>query len=42
MGPQCSAVQLEKILGYVDVGRQEGAKYLTASARAQLDGMGAD
>jgi aldehyde dehydrogenase len=38
MGPQCSAGQLEKILGYVDIGRQEGAKCLTGGARAQLGG----
>lgn len=38
MGPQCSAGQLEKILGYVDVGRQEGAKCLTGGARAQPGG----
>jgi NAD-dependent aldehyde dehydrogenases len=38
MGPQCSAGQLEKILGYVDVGRQEGAKCLTGGSRAQLGG----
>jgi aldehyde dehydrogenase len=38
MGPQCSAGQLEKILSYVDIGRQEGAKCLTGGARAQLGG----
>ncbi|MEJ0026444.1 MAG: aldehyde dehydrogenase family protein [Rhizomicrobium sp.] len=26
MGPQCSQGQLEKILGYIDIGKQEGAK----------------
>ncbi|NII11205.1 aldehyde dehydrogenase family protein [Oleiagrimonas sp. C23AA] len=38
MGPQCSAGQLEKILGYVDVGKQEGAHCLTGGARAHLGG----
>ncbi|MGA8771060.1 MAG: aldehyde dehydrogenase family protein [Rhodomicrobium sp.] len=38
MGAQCSKGQLEKILEYIDVGKQEGAKCLTGGARAELDG----
>ncbi|HWA45355.1 MAG TPA: aldehyde dehydrogenase family protein [Hypericibacter adhaerens] len=38
MGPQCSRGQLEKILGYVDIGKQEGAKCVTGGARAELGG----
>ena len=38
MGAQASNDQLEKILSYFDIGRQEGAKVLTGGARAQLGG----
>src|SRR5271165_1219902 len=38
MGAQCSPGQMEKILGYIDVGRQEGAKCLTGGERAHPDG----
>jgi aldehyde dehydrogenase len=38
MGAQCSKGQLEKILEYIDVGKQEGAKCLTGGARAELGG----
>ena len=38
MGAQCSKGQMEKILGYIDVGRQEGAKCLTGGERARLGG----
>jgi aldehyde dehydrogenase len=38
MGAQCSKGQLEKILEYIDVGKQEGAQCLTGGARAELDG----
>ncbi|MBM9466233.1 acetaldehyde dehydrogenase ExaC [Nakamurella leprariae] len=38
MGAQASNDQLEKILSYLDIGRQEGAKVLTGGARAELDG----
>jgi aldehyde dehydrogenase len=34
MGPQCSAGQLEKILSYIDVGKQEGAKCMTGGERS--------
>jgi aldehyde dehydrogenase len=34
MGPQASEDQLHKILGYVEIGKQEGAKCLTGGARA--------
>ena len=38
MGAQCSQGQLEKILNYIDVGKQEGAKCLTGGARVHLGG----
>jgi aldehyde dehydrogenase len=38
VGAQASNDQLEKILSYIDIGRQEGAKVLTGGARAKLDG----
>ncbi|MEE1621031.1 acetaldehyde dehydrogenase ExaC [Zafaria sp. Z1313] len=38
MGAQASNDQLEKILSYIDIGKQEGAKVLTGGARAELDG----
>ncbi len=38
MGAQASNDQLEKILSYFDIGRQEGAKVLTGGARAELGG----
>ena len=38
MGAQASNDQLEKILSYLDIGRQEGAKVLTGGQRAQLGG----
>ncbi|MDR3510476.1 MAG: aldehyde dehydrogenase [Caulobacteraceae bacterium] len=38
MGPQCSHGQLEKILSYIDIGKQEGAKCLTGGRRAELGG----
>jgi len=38
MGAQCSQGQMEKILGYIDVGRQEGAKCLTGGERAHPGG----
>ena len=38
LGPQASNDQLEKILSYFDIGRQEGAKVLAGGERAQLDG----
>lgn len=34
MGPQASSDQLEKILGYIDIGKKEGAKCLTGGKRA--------
>ena len=36
MGAQASNDQLQKILSYLDIGRQEGAKTLTGGARANL------
>ena len=36
VGAQASNDQLEKILSYIDIGRQEGAKTLTGGARADL------
>ncbi len=38
IGAQASSEQLEKILSYIDIGKQEGAKVLTGGARNQLDG----
>ncbi|MEU8235695.1 aldehyde dehydrogenase [Actinoplanes sp. NPDC048967] len=38
VGAQASNDQLEKILSYFDIGRQEGAKVLTGGARADLGG----
>jgi aldehyde dehydrogenase len=38
LGAQASNDQLEKILSYLDIGRQEGAKALTGGARAELGG----
>lgn len=38
MGAQASTDQLEKILSYLDIGNQEGAKVLTGGARADLGG----
>jgi aldehyde dehydrogenase len=42
IGAQNSAQQLEKIAGYVDIGRQEGAEVLIGGARADLGGEFAD
>ncbi|MHA7277252.1 acetaldehyde dehydrogenase ExaC [Arthrobacter sp. HLT1-21] len=38
VGAQASNDQLEKILSYFDIGRQEGAKVLTGGERITLDG----
>ena len=38
MGAQCSKGQMEKILNYIDIGKQEGAKCMTGGARAALGG----
>ena len=38
MGAQCSQGQMEKILNYIDIGKQEGAKCLTGGKRALLGG----
>lgn len=38
VGAQASNEQLEKILSYMDIGRQEGAKVLTGGERAQVAG----
>jgi aldehyde dehydrogenase len=38
IGAQASGEQLEKILSYMDIGRQEGAKVLAGGARAELGG----
>ncbi len=38
IGAQASTDQLEKILSYLDIGRQEGARVLTGGARAHLEG----
>ncbi|MBP1804853.1 aldehyde dehydrogenase [Rubellimicrobium aerolatum] len=38
IGAQASSEQLEKILSYMDIGRQEGAEVLTGGERAMLQG----
>ncbi|MFE2102603.1 aldehyde dehydrogenase, partial [Streptomyces sp. NPDC059468] len=38
IGAQASNDQLEKILSYLDIGRQEGAKVLTGGERVEYDG----
>jgi aldehyde dehydrogenase len=38
LGAQASNDQLEKILSYIDIGKQEGAKVLIGGGRAQLGG----
>ena len=38
IGAQASNDQFEKILSYIDIGRQEGAKVLTGGGRADLGG----
>src|SRR6202158_4510514 len=38
IGAQASSEQLEKILSYLDIGRQEGAQCLIGGQRAQLEG----
>jgi aldehyde dehydrogenase len=38
IGAQASNDQLEKILSYLDIGQQEGAKILTGGERAELGG----
>ena len=38
IGAQASNDQLEKILSYLDIGKQEGAKVLTGGERADLGG----
>jgi len=38
IGAQASSDQLEKILSYIDIGRQEGAEVLIGGKRAQHDG----
>ncbi|MBW8172350.1 aldehyde dehydrogenase [Ornithinimicrobium sp. Arc0846-15] len=38
MGAQASNDQLEKILSYLDIGKQEGAKVLAGGGRAELEG----
>ena len=42
IGAQASNDQLEKILSYIDIGRQEGAQVLTGGERAKLEGELAD
>ena len=38
MGAQASAVQMDKILSYMEIGKQEGAQLLTGGGRAELGG----
>ena len=39
LGAQASNDQLEKILSYLDIGKQEGAKVLTGGSRATVKGL---
>ncbi len=39
VGAQASSDQLEKILSYIEIGKQEGAKLLIGGARAQVEGL---
>ncbi|MDT7570332.1 MAG: aldehyde dehydrogenase [Actinomycetota bacterium] len=39
LGAQASNDQLEKVLSYLDIGKQEGAKVLTGGARAVVPGL---
>ena len=39
IGAQASSEQLEKILAYIDIGRQEGAQVLTGGSRNNLPGI---
>ena len=38
MGAQCSKGQLDKILGYIEIGKQEGARIATGGERVRLPG----
>lgn len=38
LGAQASSEQLEKILSYLDIGKQEGAEVLTGGGRAHMEG----
>ena len=38
IGAQASNDQLEKILSYIDIGKQEGAEILTGGTRSDLGG----
>jgi aldehyde dehydrogenase len=38
IGAQASTDQLEKIMAYIDIGKQEGAEVLTGGKRADVDG----
>ena len=38
MGAQASSEQMEKILSYIDIGKQEGAEVLTGGRKAELGG----
>ncbi|ALS28749.1 aldehyde dehydrogenase [Paenibacillus sp. 32O-W] len=42
IGAQVSTEQMEKILSYIDIGKQEGAQVLAGGARAELGGDIAD
>jgi aldehyde dehydrogenase len=42
LGAQASSEQVQKILSYIDIGKQEGAKLLTGGARPAMEGGIAD
>jgi aldehyde dehydrogenase len=37
LGAQASSEQVQKILSYIDIGKQEGAQLLTGGAKAEMD-----
>ncbi len=40
LGPIATASQLERVLGYIDTGRKEGARLVTGGGRARVDSGG--
>ena len=39
MGPMVSASQLDKVLGYIEIGKREGARLICGGKRADLEGF---
>ena len=40
LGPMAKASQLDRVLGYIDTGRKEGAKLVTGGSRARVESGG--